>query len=176
MPTIFTHAVIPLASALALGQKRIPRRVLAVGMMLAMLPDADVIGFALGIDYADVLGHRGASHSLVMAVILAALATAALRPDKAKLVFAFLFVSTASHGILDAFTSGGLGPALAWPIDDTRYFAPMRPIRVSPIGMDFFSGRGVVVILSELTWVWGPALVAAFAVRLGVAQTQRHDD
>jgi inner membrane protein len=112
----------------------------------------------LGIDYADVLGHRGASHSLFTAALVAALATAALRPARLGLAFAFLFASMASHGVLDAFTNGGLGPALFWPVDEARHFAPVRPIRVSPIGAGFFSARGISVLLSEMRWVWLPTI------------------
>jgi inner membrane protein len=88
-----------------------------------------------------------------------------LRLDNWKLIFAFLFISMASHGVLDAFTSGGLGPALFWPFDDTRYFAPISPIRVSPIGAGFFSARGVAVLFSEALWVWMPAALMAVAGR-----------
>jgi inner membrane protein len=45
----------------------------------------------------------------------------------------------ASHGILDAMTDGGLGVAFFSPFDDTRCFFPFRPIKVSPIGLSFFS-------------------------------------
>jgi inner membrane protein len=166
MPTIFTHAIIPIAAGLALGRGRISVPIIATGAALSMLPDADVIGFKLGIAYADQLGHRGASHALLVAAAVAGLVTAFFRPPNWKLVYAFLFVSMASHGILDAFTSGGLGPALFWPFDDARYFAPVTPIRVSPIGMGFFSARGVVVILSELLWVWLPAAITAIMLRL----------
>jgi inner membrane protein len=166
MPTIFTHAVVPIAAGLALGRGRISLPVMCAGVMLAILPDADVIGFKLGIAYADQLGHRGASHALLVAAIVAGLVTALCRPHNWKLVFAFLFASMASHGILDAFTSGGLGPALFWPFDDARYFAPVTPIRVSPIGMGFFSARGVAVILSELLWVWLPTALTAIMLRL----------
>jgi len=31
---------------------------------LSLLPDADVIGFARGVRYADRWGHRGATHAL----------------------------------------------------------------------------------------------------------------
>ena len=47
---------------------------LAAGVIAAMLPDADVLAFALHIPYADAFGHRGASHSLLFAGVLAALA------------------------------------------------------------------------------------------------------
>ncbi len=130
-----------------------------------MLPDADVIGFKFGIAYADQYGHRGASHALLVAAGVAGLLTASIRPENWKLIFAFLFLSMASHGILDAFTSGGLGPALLWPFDDARYFAPVTPIRVSPIGMGFFSGRGVAVLFSEALWVWLPVGIMALAGR-----------
>jgi inner membrane protein len=166
MPTIMTHAVIPITAGLALGRGRISMQIIATGAVLAMLPDADVVGFKLGIEYADQLGHRGASHALLVAAVVAGLVTALFRPPNWKLVFAFLFVVMASHGILDAFTNGGLGPALFWPFDDARYFAPVTPIRVSPIGMGFFSERGVAVLLSEALWVWIPAGIIAFAGRV----------
>jgi inner membrane protein len=165
MPTILTHAIIPLAAGFALGPSRIAKPVLITGMVLAMLPDADVVGFKLGIDYADQFGHRGASHSVLVAAAVAAFITAIMRPARVKLIFAFLFASMASHGVLDAFTSGGLGPALFWPFDDARYFAPVTPIRVSPIGMGFFSGRGLAVLFSEALWVWLPVGFMALAGR-----------
>ena len=49
-------------------------RLLAAGVIAAMLPDADVLAFALHIPYADAFGHRGASHSLLFAGVLAAVA------------------------------------------------------------------------------------------------------
>ena len=39
---------------------------------LSLLPDADVIGFALGVEYGDPWGHRGATHSLTFALAVAA--------------------------------------------------------------------------------------------------------
>ena len=80
------------------------------------------------------------------------------------LLFCYFFVVTASHGILDAMTDGGLGVAFFAPFDDTRYFFPFRPIKVSPIGLSFFSDRGLDVIGSELLWVWIPGIVIATTV------------
>ena len=36
-----------------------------------MIPDIDVIGFRFGIHYGDFWGHRGFTHSLVFAALLA---------------------------------------------------------------------------------------------------------
>jgi hypothetical protein len=47
-------------------------------------------------------------------------------------------------------TDGGLGCALFWPFDLTRYFAPWRPIQVAPIGLAFLSPYGAIVALSEI--------------------------
>jgi inner membrane protein len=170
MPTIMTHALVPVIAGLALGHARITRPVLITGTILAMLPDADVVAFLIGIDYSDQFGHRGASHSLFVAGVIGILAAFALRPERFALVASFLFASMASHGVLDAFTNGGLGPALLWPVDHARHFAPITPIQVSPIGGDFFSMRGVYVLISEALWVWVPALLFALAARqfLGV--------
>jgi inner membrane protein len=55
MPTIFTHAVLPLVFGLALGHKTVSPRLIAAGMVAAVLPDADVVGFAFGIPYEHAL-------------------------------------------------------------------------------------------------------------------------
>lgn len=161
MPTIFTHAVVPLAVAAAAGGARISPKLAIAGAAFAILPDADVVGFALGIEYADPWGHRGATHSLAFAALSAAALALLWREARSISAFLFLTFAMASHGLLDTLTSGGLGAALWWPWDQSRVFAPTTPIRVSPIGLDFFSARGLVTIQSELKWVWVPCLVLA---------------
>ena len=72
----------------------------------------------------------------------------------------FLGFVTASHGVFDALTSGGLGIALLSPVDNTRLFFPWTPIEVSPIGVKaFFSKWGLAVIKSELQWIWLPSFM-----------------
>jgi inner membrane protein len=120
---------------------------------LAMLPDADVIGFQLGIAYADPWGHRGASHSLVFALGAGLIAWGIMRLRGVPALRTALLVIAvvASHGILDTLTDGGLGVALLWPFNDTRFFAPWTPLPVAPIGRAFFTtARGARVALVEL--------------------------
>jgi inner membrane protein len=119
---------------------------------LSFLPDADVIGFALGVGYGDEWGHRGASHSLAFALMLGTvvgvLAPRFHRPAWRTGVTAVLTLAT--HGLLDTLTVGGLGIALLWPFDLTRYFAPWTPIPVSPIGFGYLSPYGLYVAMFEL--------------------------
>lgn len=161
MPTTFTHAIVPLAMAAAAGRGRISPRLAIAGAAFAVLPDADVVGFAFGIEYADEWGHRGASHSLVLAVICAAVLALFWREARSALGFAFLTLAMASNGLLDTLTNGGLGAALWWPFDNARIFAPETPIRVSPIGANFFSARGLEAFMSELRWIWLPCIALA---------------
>jgi inner membrane protein len=65
-----------------------------------------------------------------------------------------------SHPLLDVLTDGGLGCALLWPFDAQRYFAPLRPIPVAPIGAAFFSRVGLRVALVELI-MFAPLLAYA---------------
>jgi inner membrane protein len=68
-----------------------------------------------------------------------------------------LFLSTISHGLLDAMTTGGRGVGFFIPFENSRYFFPLRIIKVSPIGIEkFFSEWGVQVILSELKYIGIP--------------------
>ncbi len=160
-----SHAAVPITGALLLGRGRLSVPVITTGIIFAMLPDADVVGFGLGIDYADSWGHRGATHSLLFAAAAALLAVALIRPQRFVIAGLFLFVVMASHGLLDTLTNGGLGAALFWPWDETRHFAPATPIAVSPIGVsDFFSARGMKVLQSEVIWVWTPMAVLVATV------------
>jgi inner membrane protein len=168
MPTVLTHAMVPLAVGAALGTRTIQPRLAIAGALVAMLPDIDVVAFKFGIAYADAFGHRGASHSLLFAAcagLFGVLGSRQLR-SPAWLTFAWLFACTASHPLLDAFTDGGLGVALFWPWHDARMFAPWRPIEVSPIGASFFGTRGGAVLWSEMRWVWLPTLAIAAGIAL----------
>lgn len=81
--------------------------------------------------------------------------------------FGFVFLSIASHGLLDAMTTGGLGVAFLSPFSNERFFLPWRVILVSPIGVEpFLSSRGLEVLRSELLWIWAPS---AFLAMLGVS-------
>lgn len=162
MPTIFTHPAVPLALRLAPARQTISLRLLLAGVICSVVPDVDVIAFQLDIPYGHAFGHRGFTHSIVFAVLLALLGVAARRALKARapIAFVFIFVCTLSHGVLDAMTTGGLGIAFLWPVEQ-RYFLPWRFIQVSPIGFSFFSTWGLAVLRAELLWIWLPALVIA---------------
>jgi len=168
MPTIITHAVFSGATGWNWTSERRMRTVLA-GVLISMLPDIDVIAFAFGIPYRHPLGHRGITHSLAFAVLSASIALAIVRKSDGASIRAwgFLLVAAASHPLLDALTNGGRGVALLAPFSNERFFAPFRPIEVSPIGLDaFLSPRGAEVLLSEFIWVWIPTFAVVAVVRL----------
>ena len=166
MATIIPHAVAAAGIAAVFPRQSLPPRVWVAGAIFAMLPDADVLSFRLGIAYGDVLGHRGFTHSLLFAAALAALGAFALFPRRIGnghrgVVWAYLFLATASHGVLDAMTNGGHGVAFFAPFENGRHFFPFSPIEVLPIGISrFFSARGAEVLLNEMRWIWLPAAAA----------------
>lgn len=132
-------------------------------------PDLDVLAFPLGIPYGATLGHRGATHSLVFAGLCGCALglDARLRGLSALRVMLSVSLVMASHGILDAFTDGGRGVALLWPFDDERFFAPWRPIPVSPIGPGILSRRGVRVMSYECVLFLPLFVMAAWPRRRG---------
>ena len=162
MTTIFTHPAVPLALGLARARQTVSPRLLLAGVMCSVIPDIDVIAFQFDIPYRHGFGHRGFTHSIVFAGLLGLLAVALHRSLKARatFAFAFVFICTLSHGVLDAMTTGGLGVAFLWP-SEQRYFLPWRFIQVSPIGFSFFSPWGLAVLRAELLWIWLPALTIA---------------
>jgi inner membrane protein len=160
----------------------VPRRVWASAAVCAVLPDIDVVGSAFGIAYGDLLGHRGLTHSLPFAAVLATgvvrLGFAGGVPGlSARALWLFLFIATASHGLLDALTDGGLGVGFLAPFTGTRYFFPLRPIRVASVGVrDFLARNPLEVLGSEVVWVWAPtAVVAALGLAWRRASTRDTD-
>jgi len=53
-----------------------PKRVWVLGVACAIVPDLDVIGFYFDVHYQDFWGHRGFTHSLLFAALLAVSITA----------------------------------------------------------------------------------------------------
>ncbi len=135
---------------------------------LAAAPDLDVIGFSFDIPYSHPLGHRGLSHSVFFAAALAAASWPLWRhrlSSGATRAAVVCFVAIASHGLLDTLTDGGLGIGLWIPLDDGRYFAPWRPIEVSPLSVDaFLSHRGLAILANEARWVGLPCLAFTASV------------
>jgi inner membrane protein len=167
MPTVVAHAVFgwSVATAASPALPAVWRRPAAIAAAaLAMVPDADVVAFKLGIGYGDALGHRGASHSLVFAALAAGVAVLALRrPRRAGsgAAFAVLFAAAASHPLLDMLTDGGLGCALLAPISWARLFFPVRPIPVSPIGVQ----TALVQVMAWEAVLFLPLALAAHLLR-----------
>ena len=177
MATIISHAVAAVGIAALFPARSLKPRVWVAGAVFAMLPDADVMSFRFGIAYGDVLGHRGFAHSLMFAAVLGVLGAFTLFPRARPtlnrgLVALYLFLATASHGVLDALTNGGHGVAFFAPFYNSRYFFPFSPIEVSPIGISrFFSTRGAEVLRNEILWIWLPA--AAAIVTAGIFRRAR---
>jgi inner membrane protein len=170
LASLISHAIAALGIGTIFARPGIAKRVWAIGAVCSTLPDIDVVGFRLGIGYGDFWGHRGFTHSLLFASLLATLALVggfphALAGVKRAWLWLYFFVAATSHGFLDAMTNGGLGVAFFSPFDNTRFFLPWHPILVSPISLTrFFSGRGAAVLRSELICIWIPAGLLAVLV------------
>ena len=178
MASAFTHGFVALAAGKLVVPERMPMRFWVLLFVCTVLPDVDVVGFFLGVRYSTALGHRGFSHSLLFSLLVAVLVTAAAFPAVRRLskqwwlLIACFFVSTASHGVLDAMTDGGYGVAFFSPFSNVRYFLPWRPLEVAPIGVrGFFSRWGWDVLMSELLWIWVPVTLLLVVVSLARRQS-----
>ena len=169
MPSVFSHAIaaVAIGGAAVAGSSRLA--IWGLGALCSVVPDLDVVSLFFGLPYGHVLGHRGLSHSLFFAAVLAWVVTAIVRrklpaSPSAMRLWVFFFLATASHGFLDSMTNGGLGVAFFAPFSNIRYFLRWRPIVVSPISVYGFVGRrGLIVMWSELGWVWLPAALIFLA-------------
>jgi inner membrane protein len=173
MPSEFTHIFVSGVLGKTYTDKKMPARFWLLAAICSVLPDVDVISYYLGVRSSSMLGHRGVFHSLTFALVAGAVAAsfalpAAKRWSRQWLGFAiFFFVVTASHGLLDAMTDRGSGVGFLMPFDSHRFYLPWRPFHASPMQIHrFFSSAGLVVLASEIVWIWIPALLLYGSVRL----------
>ena len=175
MASAFGHMAIAYAMGKTLNPAWASARFWVLTVLCCVLPDVDVLGLVMGIPYEHVLGHRGMTHSIAFAIVVGivvpklAVPTIPYWSRRYGVLVIYFGLVTMSHGLLDAFTDGGLGIAFFAPFDTTRYFFPWRPIAVSPIGISqFFSLQGLSVLLTETIWIGIPA-----CLWLGILQAAR---
>ena len=151
------------------GQPRRPLSwpTLLVFMTLALLPDADVALVALGACDDGACGHRGASHSLLVAIaigLFAGLLARRLRWPVVRTVVAVAF-AVGSHALLDVLGAGGRGLPLLWPFSDARFISPIRIFPDAPRGLALLSIPGAINVAIEFA-VFLPMMLYAVWPRL----------
>lgn len=172
MASFFGHPAFP-AAVKATGLVKVSRPLMVLMIFLTLFPDLDVIAFRFGVPYESQWGHRGFSHSIVFALLLSFffLPFSDYFKTTKRTLYVLTFLSTLSHSLMDALTNGGLGVALFWPLTSERYFFPLRPVEVSPIGVrGFLSLRGLIVVFSEILWIWIPIMCSSLLVRKSLAR------
>ena len=178
MPSAISHAAVAVAAGIAFTPRDAPNHFWPLSILCSVIADADIVGFPFGIPYEHFWGHRGFFHSPFFGLLMSFFLVIVFFRDIEIFsrpwfsYFSFFFLLSASHGVLDAFTNGGLGIALLSPFDNARYFFPWTPIMVSPIGIGgFFSPWGLSVIKSEMLWIGLPSfLIAVLSILIrGVA-------
>lgn len=160
MPSAFGHALFAVSLTPFRPYKGNLLSTLLLSMACATIPDLDVLGFNFGIRYADMLGHRGFSHSILFAILMGVFVYFFFyKEEHSKMedlisISWYFFICTVSHGLFDAMTTGGLGVGFYIPFSGERYFFSYRPIPVSPLNMQsFFTSYGWSILKEELLFI-----------------------
>lgn len=173
MPLPTTHALVPLAGALAIGNASVRRPLLIWAALAAAAPDLDCLtdpdlwSGRWGVPDASIFSHRGAAHSLFAAVAIGLVAAAfhrrlGVRPLAAAVIIG---AAMATHGILDMMTDASRPVAYLWPLSSARLVADWRPIHSSPITWTNLPSLLWARQLSELREVIVPMFAAALGMR-----------
>jgi len=159
MASLFGHSIIGITLTKLFTSKH-NKLLLFIAIGSTIIPDIDVFAFNFGIPYMHPFGHRGFTHSILFATIWALFLTRIFGKDQRGVWFLVIFLSTISHGIFDAMTSGGRGVGFFIPFSNERFFFPFREIIVSPIGIKkFFSEWGLEVLVSEFKYIFIPCII-----------------
>jgi inner membrane protein len=129
---------------------------------LSLLPDLDYVAVMMGLPDTGPCGHRGATHSLALPLLVAMVA-AALAPRLRLPRWRFSMICglvVSSHLVLDAMTFGSRGVPALWPLSFARFQLPWRPIPNAPCGLEYLSAAGLRVASIELL-LFLPLLVVA---------------
>jgi inner membrane protein len=160
MSSLFGHALAGLTISGAFTKAKPPRRMWAFAMACAVAPDLDWFPGFLKLPVGTSLAHRGMSHSLIAALLIAVAAMLiGFRPQlRSPRHWGCMLAAAFSHALLDACTFGGTGVAFLLPFSDARFVCIWQPIFVSPIPL---SGKLLDWLLfslgTEAIWIGIPA-------------------
>jgi len=145
MPTPFAHVWAAVAISPFFTNKSNVTKLLFLGALCSIIPDADVIAFDFGIPYEHLFGHRGFTHSISFSVLFSLFILFLFYRDSftnRKIwlsLFIYFFLCTVSHSLFDAMTNGGK--------------------KVAPLSLDgLMSDWGRKVLISEFKVVWLPCI------------------
>ena len=174
MPSVLGHAAFGLSAGSILVPRPMPKRFWILTGFAIALPDLDALARPFGnLALENAFGgHRGLTHSIPFAFVLAGLLVFASFPARewaGNRLRLWLCVALAisSHGLIDTLTGYGQGVALLAPFSWHRFKSPWTPI--GPLtgppcrGVLQCSIRGIT---NELIWVGLPAL---FLYGIGIA-------
>lgn len=161
MATYF-HFAPAVALAVAAGTRTVGWRLMLLGAVCAVLPDADFLLVWLRFDpYSGTYGHRGFTHSLGFALVMGLIAALWHRPApyswrQRGLAGLYLALCTASHPLLDGLLDAGICNAWLWPLDGTRHCLGWRPIPMQHVAL-----WGWVRLGTEMLWIGVPLVLLA---------------
>lgn len=146
MPTPISHAAV--GYALGVWGQRVPiRRVSIAAAACAALPDIDLLFYPF-------VAHRGITHSLVFAFIVAIVATAVFFSLSRSIVIV-LFLALLSHSGLDALSTYSVGIQFLAPFSDQRYRFVWTPLG-DPAGRlsRQLAQEVIVILVPALVTIW----------------------
>lgn len=168
MASVLAHAAVPLIARRAFDFPRpLGRKLDVLAVLCAIWPDLDYATLAFEVRPNELLGHRGLTHSLFVAVLVGLAASLAFRGARAwRTIALFLVGAAASHGLVDAMTTGDVGVALFAPLESGRHMLPLKLVATCPGGLDEWLGFwGLLTIANELLYIVLPvALIVTFVV------------
>jgi len=163
-----THALVPLAATLAFARRPIPWKLVVAAAIAAAAPDVDTVTkFIVHLPPMSIYSHRGAAHSLFVALAAGLFASLfhrflGVRPLTAGVVIA---ASMASHGIIDMMTNAGLPVAYLWPLSSARLWADWRPLQSAEVHRVHFIWNVLVRLRIEVVQIIIPMFAAAVGIR-----------
>lgn len=184
MASLLAHAALPLVVLGAIrprdGDERHERRLAVAAVVCSCLPDLDMLGVLFEVRATDPTGHRGVAHSIVMATLVALFVaivwfrSLGLWGPRWRRALWFLLAIAASHGLIDAMTTGESGVALFSPFDRGRYAFPFKLLPSCPVGLKEWLGFwGLLTIANEIFYLLVPLGIVASLSRADAADRRR---
>src|SRR2546421_8787207 len=100
MASLFTHVAVPLVARRAIDiSEKLARRLDVIAALVSIWPDLDYATLPFEVRPSDVLGHRGLTHSIFVAIAVALVATVAFPKEARRRVGPFLVAVALSHPI-----------------------------------------------------------------------------
>lgn len=172
MPSPLTHLIVSVPINALIMKQENKKKIIFFSFFAAIAADFDYVGYLFNFGNLSFFGHRGFTHSIFFAIVIATLICIVFfrNVDFKSKAFLFLlfnfFLAALSHPLLDYLINQNNGVALFFPFSTERFSFPFAPINEEICSaFEYYRKYFWLVLKVEIIYLIFPAILFYYLIK-----------